>query len=173
MIDAPDARASKSCPLDPAGSPPHAHPAPDKTPRLEPEALDFSDFSCLRCGRTPRSDLIVWSAEHNRGIHAASFGRAGPLTRICGGVVARKGDEWDARLTPGALALALPSAPTTTIMHYVRLGHPANRGNQSWRATPLCGTPARLPNWIPVRDFALSSFRTCPKCKRIHKKQPT
>lgn len=149
----------------PARPPPPAEPEPAEE---APEPDDPVNLVCVRCCTPPVQ--VAWSQAEGRLIHVSVIGapvQGGP--RICGGIVARRGEEWRHAFAPG---IVVPCYHTGAAIaaHLVRLGRPAASGGPSWTGTALCGktNAGRNKNWRPLHPAAAAQAEVCPACREAH-----
>lgn len=116
---------------------------------------------CTTCGSAPRS--TARSRALNQVIHTAVVNREDDQEEICGGTVVPVGEEWRAVLQPGVV---VPCAPLKRVgAHLVRLGRVANRRNQSWTGTALCGlVQSGSQHWIPLAPTVAERMKVCRRC---------
>lgn len=142
-------------------------PGPPKPLPPDPFGPEPEDeLLCVRCCTTPV--VLAWSQADNRLIHANVIGAplANGASRICGGIVLRKGEEWRLAFAPGIIVPCMHSGAGLKA-HLVRLGRPADNGGPSWSGTALCGVtnPGRHRNWRPLYPAAAAQADTCAGCK--------
>src|SRR5688572_20810765 len=112
------------------------------------EEDDALELFCLRC-EVPALK-VAWSAAAGQFIHLRRLRRGDVASEICGGKVVPREELHAARLEAGHIHVCYPAGPNTSA-HLVRLGRLANRRNDSWTGTAVCGfVPRGSRHWLPI-----------------------